>query len=171
VPVTVNAEIAGESALQSSNAKLGLKYSFSLLNGDGTSRVTNLILSLNGVPAATPLSTIVSNCPGCLAGAPGALDFAYTTNAGSNGNVSLLKDGDARTILNSDSFAGNNNGGADGSALSMAIMDPVQFTLGEGSYSVTLTGLVKGNAASADLPFSVTKVITIIGLFGCGLQQ
>jgi hypothetical protein len=169
VPVTINAEIAGQSVQQSTNAKLGVKYSFSLDAADGTSRVQNLALSLDGVPVATPSSSIVTNCPGCLPGDPGALDFAYETNAGSNGNVALLTNGDARTILNTDGFAGNNNGGTDGLALSMVIMDPVEMQLGEGTYNLSLTGTVKGNTATADSSFSVSKVVNVIGLFGCGI--
>jgi hypothetical protein len=168
VPVTVDAEIAGQSVQQSTNPKLGHKYSFSLHAPDGTSRVQNLVLSVDGVPVATPASNIVSNCPGCVPGDLGALDFAYEKNSGSNGNVALLTDGDARTILNTDGFAGNNNGGADGRALSMAIMDPVAMELGEGSYDVSLTGTVKGNTAVSNMTFSVTKIVNVIALFGCG---
>lgn len=170
VPVAIDADVAGQSALQSSNQKLGLKYSFSLLNSDGTSRVQNLALSFYPNPAfATPASRVVSNCPGCLAGAPGAVDFAYTTNAGSNGNVSLLQDGDARTILNTDGFAGNDNGGADGSALSLAVMDTVDVSLVVGDYTLVLTGTVKDNAAQSQLTFSVSQILHIIGPT-CGIM-
>jgi hypothetical protein len=106
------------------------------------------------------------------------VDFCYTTNAGSNGNTSLLLNGDARGILNGvslygpepcdlgtqttttspDTFAGNNNGGADGSALAYAKMDEQTVSsLGAGDYKVTLTGTVKGNNDLANIAFSVTS--------------
>jgi hypothetical protein len=164
--VDINAQIAGESVVN--NTSVGTKYSFSLLESDGiTSRVTNLAVNVtdsngNTVTSATPGSTLTQNAPGALSGDPGAVDFTYTTNARSNGNTSLLQNGDARTILNTDSFAGNNNGGADGSALAIANMDSVPLNVGPGDYTVTLTGTVKGNNALADTSFSVTQTIHII---------
>jgi hypothetical protein len=163
--IDINAQIAGESVVQ--NKTVGTKYSFSLYESDGTSRVQNLAVTVTDasntvVASATPGSTIVQNAPGALPGDPGAVDFTYTTNAGSNGVTSLLENGDARTILNTDSFAGNDNGGADGSALAIANMDPVPLNVGPGDYTVTLTGTVKGNNALADLSFTVTQTIHII---------
>jgi hypothetical protein len=171
--VDVGANIAGESAL--SSAKHDLKYSFSIVDGDGN-RVQNLVVTVTDVNTSAVVgtfpagSTVVTNAPGALVGDPGALDFLYTTNAGSNGVTSLLTNGDARTILNTDSFAGNQNGGADGSALAWAVMDTVGLDLGPGDYTVTLTGVVKGNSASANLPFSVSQTLHIIGQ-GCGPIQ
>src|SRR5207244_6403603 len=107
----------GESVVKSAQFPAPGKRSFSLLESDGvTSRVQDLAVSVDATPVANPGSTIATNCPGCLAGDPGAVDFAYTTNAGSNGTTSLLADRDARTLLNIDSFACNTNGSADGSA-------------------------------------------------------
>jgi hypothetical protein len=162
--IGINADIAGESVLQSTQFPAPGKFSFSLVESDGvTNRVQNLAVSVNSVLVGNPGSTIATNCPGCLAGDPGAVDFTYTTNAGSNGNTSLLKNGDARTLLNSDSHNGNNNGGADGSALAIAHMDEVPVALGEGSYTVSLTGSVKGNTATAgDISFSVSKQINVV---------
>lgn len=156
--VDVSANVAGESAVSNSNnSKVGLKYSFDL----GTTlspRVVGLTISVDGVATFAPSATI--NFP---------VDFAYMTNAGSNGNTALLKDGDARTVLNTDSFAGNDNGGADGSALALASIDPVGLDLPVGTHTVTLTGTVKGNGALADLPISVTQTITVITP-GCAMN-
>jgi hypothetical protein len=160
--ITITAKIAGESVVQSTKFPSPGKFSFSLHNRDGSSRVTNLQLFVNGVLAATPGSTPVENCPSCLPDDPGAVDFLYTTNAGSNGVTSLLKDGDARTILNTDVFPGNNDGGADGRALAIAVMDPVHLDLPPGTYTITLTGTVKGNNALSDINFSVTQTINIV---------
>lgn len=154
--VDVTATIAGESAVNNTNnSKVGLKYSFDL----GTTlspRVVGLTITLDGVQVAWPNSTV--NFP---------VNFYYTTNAGSNGNTALLKDGDARTILNTDSFAGNDNGGAGGAALALATMDTVGLDLAPGVHTVTLTGTVKGNNALADLPIHITQTVTVITP-GCG---
>jgi hypothetical protein len=156
--IDIAADIAGESVLKSSNAKLGTKYSFSLIDGTGN-RVQNLAVSVDGDTPVAATSTV--SYP---------VDFAYVTNAGSNGALSLLMDDDARSILNGDSFAGNNDGGADGSALALATMSPVGFDLGPGSHTIQLTGTVKGNSASADISFNVQEVL-IITTPGCGGGQ
>lgn len=184
--ININAHIAGESVI--SSKQYARKYSFSLLNSDGTSRVQNLVLTLNSVNAdgtltpiqvANPGSTVVSNTPGSTAiqtsnlgefiiGSDGALDFFYNGVNGSNGNTGLLySPGDARTILNTDNFSGNNNGGSDGSALAAAVMDTVGVDIGEGSYTITLTGTVKDNSGTGDLSISVTKNIVVVTP-GCG---
>jgi hypothetical protein len=64
--------------------------------------------------------------------------------------------------LNSDSFAGNNDGGADGSALALASMDAVGVDLGPGDYSVMLTGTVKDNSAIANIGFSISQIVHVI---------
>lgn len=166
--IALGAFIAGESALKSRNQPL--KFSYSLLESDGTLRVQNVAFSLSDgttSTAYTPIVTYVHNAPGALTGDPGAVDFAYATNAGSNGDTSLLVNGDARTILNTDSFSGNNNGGADGSALAYAHADTDTVTLGAADYTMTVTGTVKGNSAVADLPFTITGHVIIIGK-SCG---
>lgn len=158
--IPVQAEIAGESVVQSNNAKVGTKYSFSLygspdpITGIAPSRVANLQVAVNDGTSTTTFS------PGSTIRYPA--DFAYATNAGSNGVTGLLQNGDARTILNTDSFAGNNNGGSDGSALALATMDPVMLSLGAGEYNVTLTGTVKDNSATASIAFSITQHLTIV---------
>jgi hypothetical protein len=170
--VDIAALIAGESVVTKANWPR--KYSFSLLDGTvdlltglPVPRVKDLAISIDGQDAAPVGATYVQNAPGALPGDPGALDFNYVTNAGTNGNVSLLADGDARTILNTDSFDGNQNGGADGQALAAMVLDPVGADLGAGDHTVTLTGTVKGNNASATADFSVTQTVHIITP-GCG---
>ena len=155
--VDVTADIAGESVLVKNITNK--KYSFSMLDNYGMNRVQNLTLALDGTPVAYPGSTVKY-----------PVDFTYTTNAGSNGATGYLVNGDARTILNSDSFAGNDNGGADGSALALAVMDPVSLFLGPGTFTVELTGTVKDNSALASLPIDVTQTITIVTP-GCGQGQ
>lgn len=165
VSFTLNADIAGLSALN----KNGIKYSFSMGTNDA-SRVTGLNILVNDQWVFSPTSTIFMN----TATAP--VDFTYTGNAGSNGNTSLLPAApvDARWLLNNDSFngkpfPGNDNGGADGSALSIAKMQPVDlsFPSTDATYTIRLTGTVKDNAALADIPFSVSRTTRVIGQ-GCG---
>ncbi len=146
--ILINAEIAGQSVTSSS--KTDRKYSFSLLNSDGTNRVQNLVITANGVPYAA----------GSVVKFP--VDFFYTTNAGSSGVTTLLKNGDARTTLNTDSFNGNNNGGTTGSALALAIMNAVPVDLAPGLHSVDLTGTVKGNSATTNIAFKITQIVNII---------
>lgn len=166
--IDVNADIAGESVLVK-NGGSWKKYSFSMLESDLSNRVTGLTLTVKDGS-----STVVeTDYPNSTVNSP--VDFAYATNAGSNGSTLKLQDGDARTILNNDSFAGNNNGGADGSALALATMDTVSPTLDIGSYSITLTGTVKGNSidatsTGANISFSVTSHVQIIAP-GCGAQS
>jgi hypothetical protein len=163
--ISINADIAGESVVVSNQFPSG-KYSFSLTDSVVGNRVQGLALTVSDTTGWSdtqyPNSTVFANYPN------GSLDFDYTTNAGINGTAqSFLKNGDALTILNSDTFAGNNNGGADGSALAKAVVDTVNLSLPVGDYNVRLTGTVKGNSAVADLPFSVTQTVHIIGQ-GCG---
>lgn len=150
--VPINAYIAGLSVLKSTQH--ASKASFSLLADDNiTSRVQDLKVIVDGTEIATPASTLVSG-----------EDFIYATNAGSNGVTSLLtqyENSSVFSILMNDSFSGNN----DPSNAIRAKMDEVVTTLGEGTHSITLTGIVKGNAASAAVPISVTKTLTING--GC----
>jgi hypothetical protein len=170
--VDINAQIAGESVI--SKVNLPRKYSFSL-GEDITgriSRVQNLAITLNNdlTPTATPGSTVYHNAPGAVAGDPGSVDFLYTSNAGTNGHADLLyqpEPADARTILNGDDFAGNNNGGSDGEALALAIMDTVTLDLAAGDYAIHFTGVVKDNSGLSDVPISVTQTIHIVHP-GCG---
>lgn len=155
VEVSIGGDIVGESA--QSTKQHPLKYSFSLADDLGLNRVTGLVVSLNGVLMPTTSSMVTG------------ADFTVTGfNAGTNGNTGLLKLGDARTILNTDSFPGNNNGGANGAALAYASMSPVSFAgLLEGDYTVVVTGTVKGNAAAASTTFAVNALISVVTP-GCG---
>jgi hypothetical protein len=183
VTITFGANIESQSVLVSSQYPTA-KYSFSLVDSSGN-RVQSLNFSVTdgtNTYTATPNSTVVVNYPW------GTVDFISTGNGGEFGTgIGALLDagpnsvpyqnsgatsGDALSILNGllmsanglyhDTFAGNNNGGADGSALAMAVMDSVQQTLGPGNYAATLTGVVKGNSTTVDQDFSITQTINII---------
>jgi hypothetical protein len=130
-------------------------------------------------------SIVVDNVPGSVPYDPTtqALDFIYTANAGTYGRASAaLMDsnnsapasgtsrsdqtpGDARSILNGglqngayhDTLTSNDNGGADGSDLSKAVVSSLSSRLGPGSYIVTLTGYVDDTTASYSQSFSVSQ--------------
>lgn len=162
----ITTRIAGESVVVSNQFPGIGKFSFSLANGDGTSRVTNLLYTVtdqNGVAVTlAPLSS--PSYPTDL--------LIESYNGGTNGNAALLWNqlpAQMSHILNNDAAPNNNNGGADGSAMAVETLQPATFTLPAGDYTIKLTGTVKGNAASADLPFNIqnkTK-ITYVGS-GCG---
>jgi hypothetical protein len=157
--VALDADIAGESVLSKTGTK---KFSFSMLDA-GVNRVQNLAITLDGVLVAANQPSDVYY----------PVDFVFTKNAGSNGATALLVDGDARSILNNtggisgDNFAGNDNGGADGSALSLARMQTVGLDVGPGTFTVGLTGSVKDNGAATSVGFDVAETLTIVTP-GCG---
>jgi hypothetical protein len=159
IDVDVAAHIAGESVRKGTK---GVGYSFALHDKNGNNRVKNLVLSLNNKVVAKPASKIVQNCKGCLAGMPGAVDIDYVTNAGTHGDTTLLKNGDARTILNSDASTVNDNGGVEGRMLSKAVMTPVTLSLGAGTFVVKLAGQVIGVNAEASTDFTVSKTVTVV---------
>lgn len=163
--INLQADIAGLSA---NNSSRGTKYSFSLRREDGSSRVKNLSVSVNGTQVATPSSTLVENCPGCKPGNSGAVDFLFNANAGSNGNTALLKNGDARAILNTDYFKGNDNGGFDGRALAKAVMNPVSIQLPIGTNNVSVSATVKEIDAGVSTNFTIVKQINVIAQ-GCSV--
>lgn len=151
------------------------KYSFSLRESDGSSRVTATyatVTDINGaVVASVPVeTTLAENAPGAKPGDPGALDFVYEPATAVNLLATEPMAGDARGILNTDSFAGNNDGGADGSALARADMTPFFIELGEGVYNLEVGGTLKGNSSNATLNLSVSKTVQIRGVSQICLQ-
>jgi hypothetical protein len=184
--VSVGGNIAGESVLKSSNAKVGTKFSFSI---DATcvdpltsmpyqcTRVQNVLVTLDGGIPKPTTARLQFNAPGATVGQLGALDFSYTGNAGLfNGQQGILQNGDARGILNGDSFKGNNDGGSGGLALARAVLDNVELSgLTSGLHTVTVSGVVKGNSidgesTGASISFNHTQTVKIVHP-GCGSGQ
>jgi hypothetical protein len=106
-------DIGGQIASQSvvvSNAFPTGKYSYSLLDDVGLSRIVNLSLTVSDGTNSTlyaMTSQVVANAPGALAGETGAVDFDYVANAGQNppppnltAAQKALATGNARSILN-----------------------------------------------------------------------
>jgi hypothetical protein len=184
IDVSLSAEIAGESLVVSKQFPTG-KYSFSLFDASSANRVHNLVLTITDANGNTVYDSSALTDPntGELLypdGIPSALvypvDFVYTGNAGFNGTAQdYLLNGYARSILNGDiykttpdakdQFPGNDDGGADGSALAEAIMNTLTVHLDNGTYNVTLTGVVKGNSAdgTADQPINISGTISTPG--------
>jgi hypothetical protein len=152
--VTVGITIAGESYMM--NGKKD-KYSFSLLNG-GTSRIENLTVTLSGDAAQTDMPShniITGSSSNCSLGS-----MMYDGNAGQWGNIGkLLNNKTMSEILAS----GSQNPGC--SALAIGVVDPVTYTLEEGSYTITVSGRIKGNDGSATQNFSGTAQFSVTG--GC----
>lgn len=158
VDVGVNITIAGESFLLNKQFSPNGKYSFTLKNSDGSSRIANLAVTLSGDASQVdnPGHTIVDGDAtnnNCL------LAFEYTGNAGTNGTAQThLQDGTMGDILNSDSTPKNDGGCG---TTSIANVDPISYNLGVGSYTITVSGTVKGVDGNANLAFSGTAQVTI----------
>jgi hypothetical protein len=170
VPVEVNATIASQSVVQN-DAKgkktWNRKYSFTLLNPDNSSRITDLKVTVSGTDNNGNLVSLEAYPGHTVDTNPG--DFEYTGNAGTNGVTALLVPGPAMV---SDILKGNvtaTDSGKDNfipndvvvGFVHLATMEPVTFDLGPGDYTATISGKVKGTDGALDLPFSVTQLLTI----------
>lgn len=157
--------IAGLSAQKTSRAS-GPKYSFSLLNADGTARLTGLTITADG--GTTPVaSTVVDASDAGFEEFGIGAGTALPSLMKEGGTTSLLTTGDARTILNGDVFAGNDDGGSGGAALAYAELGATRLTLGEGTFTVTLAGQIKGIDGSVGLSVSVARTVRVQGLANC----
>jgi hypothetical protein len=172
-PGTVDVSLAGNIYGQSvqSGGKNGTKYSFSITESDGSLRVTNPVITLsqNGALLATfdSLSTPAVALSAEMTSAALPIDYAVPATADmlqTNGTSSLLASGpSALDILNTDSFAGNDNGGSDGSALARAKLAPFTVTLGYGAYAVGVSANVKsidasGTVSTINIPLETNVV-------------
>ena len=159
--------------------------SLSLTINDGTSDVLTAnpnAINFNNLPGSTPYGglpaadfTYTANGGSFGAAQNALIDTANSQPAIATGPGSNGVPGDARSILNGsvarlggayhDVFRGNDNGGSTqvNSSLAYATFDnPVAADLGSGSYTVTLTGTIKGNGTSVTQAFSVAKTLHII---------
>lgn len=118
--------------------------------------VSNLHLTINNNPLAVT-SVTQKNCPGCMPGQRGSVDFTFYPNVGTMGSaLSYVKPGDARTILNSDSYSANDNGGSGGEGLEMTTFTTQPVKLAPGAYSLQVTG------TSAGISFMVSGSVQAI---------
>lgn len=147
---TASVSVAPTVAIESASARGSHSiYSFALLNEDGSEMLDNLALSVDG---GTPQPVGHSARSGA--------SFTFSHNAGMLGTTSLLRNGDAVTILNSDSTRENDNGGPGGMYLSQAAVSPAIFHWGVGFHSLQLTGTVLGDSP---LSFRGSQSVRIIG--------
>lgn len=164
--VTFTGRIAGLSAQKTSKSSAP-KYSFSLLNSDGTPRLSNVSVTVDGGAAIARGSAVISAQSGEFSefsiGSAGLV-----TLLAQSGMTSILTTGDAREILNADSFAGNDNGGSTGAALAFAQIESTKIQLTEGSHSIVLTANVKGIDGNTNVSISVIRGVRIQGLGNCG---
>jgi len=150
---TYTGYVAGQSATWKSSGPFNLKYSHTLLNGDGTTRVSGFGYTLDGAPAVALTTTTELG-----------VNYNYLSNAGENGNtqwlasagglVSAIQQGliPSRQGL-ADNFSGNNYTNGD-----RAVFGPFTISLTEGTHSFTIGGTVKDNTGLiSNLNFSVTK--------------
>lgn len=151
---SISASVAAQSVLQVGKSKA---YSFLIDRNDGSARIRNLQLFINGSLVGQPTASVQRN-----------VDFEFSANAGAIGTTSLLQIGDARTILNTDSVSTNNNGGSTGRQLAMASTSPVNVLLGPGTFAVKLKGKVLAVDSIAEQNFEVTETLEVLGQ-GCNL--
>lgn len=164
--ITFTAQIAGLSAQKTSRASAP-KYSFSMTNPDGTPRVANVFVSVDGGTPEAVGSTVVSALDEAFADFGVGAGQGLSTLMASGGATGILTTGDARTILNTDSFLGNNNGGSDGKALAYVQLEAIRITLTDGTYAVVLSAQIKGIDGSADVNVEVERDVRVQGLGGC----
>lgn len=183
--VIFTGQIAGLSAQKTSTAP-GPKYSFSLVENDGISpRISGVTVRTSQLNADTsewdqigmyePDSWVVDAWDeGNSIPNPAFSEFSIgagqslSKQMAQTGTGSILTTGDARTILNTDYFAGNQNGGATGAALAYMQLAATHVDLPEGTFTVTLSANVKGidgNVSVANV--TVTSTLRIFGLGSC----
>ncbi len=151
--VTIDITIAGQSVVVN---KGRAKYSFTLLDEEGNPRISDLkVMVSNQEDVINPAFTVEvgDKTNNCLA------DILYTANAGSFGRATtaLLTDMTMGDIIAQNAFSST---AACGNA-SIAKLDQLSYSLPAGTYTVTVTGTVKGNAGMASTPFEVTQQVTV----------
>lgn len=120
----------------------GGKYSFSLRNDDGTSRVTGLSYSIDNGTTWTPISATQGHVD----------DIDYFKTAG---NIDLY-DGSVASILLNDTHPGNDDDGADIETFSIDLTD-----VPAGSHQLLVRATIKGVEALTTHSFTVTRTLTV----------
>jgi hypothetical protein len=151
--VSVDISIAGQSVVVN---KGRAKYSFTLQDEEGNARISNLKVQVTGQPDVLNPAFAVAvgdKTNNCLA------DVYYTANAGIFGRATsaLLTDMTMGEIIAQNAFSSTS---ACGNA-SIAKLEQLNYELGAGTYTVTVTGTVKGNEGMVSTPFVVSKVVTV----------
>lgn len=162
--VTVNATIISESFMLGGKYKENGKYSFSVRNPNGTSRLTNLTYSVDGGPPVVIGHTVVDGDP---AGNNCLLGSNYITNNGPYGNSAgfpyLKSNQTIGAILASDDNP-SNDAGCPG--ISIAVADPIELILSPGDHTIIISGVLNGNDVSGLVNVSQSKILKISAM-GC----
>lgn len=167
-----NGKVAGLSA--QSTSSVPRKYSFSLYDSFGLLRVSNPALIITNtttgaeVFTGTPTFSYV-NAKSVNFSEFSVKDAGLKTLLQKSGDSTLIASmtGDARTLLNTDSFAGNNDGGVDGSSLAYVELDAIHVPLAAGNYSYTFMITVKDVSGETSQKLSVTESVKLLSLKEC----
>jgi hypothetical protein len=149
VDITFDGVIVGESWMANKQHPIGTggigtggKYSFTLRNPDGTSRVQGLAYSLDGGTTWTDIVATQGHVD----------DIEYLKTAG---NTALV-DGWVASILTGDTHPGNDGTGANIETFSIDLNG-----LGSGDYSLLVKGTIKGVEGLSDMAFEVSRNVTV----------
>lgn len=162
--VTLTATIAGESFMLGGQYNENGKYSFTMRNPDGTSRLTNLMYRVDGGEPIFVRHSVIDGDPllnNCF------LDFFYSANNGPYGNEEafqyLKTEMTTGEIFASDDAVSNDAGCPN---VSIAVVQPVTFSLSHGNHTVVLSGTLKGNDGEKDVTISEVSTLNISAM-GC----
>jgi hypothetical protein len=174
--------VASESFQKQSNRS---KYSFTMIDG-GLTRARGVMATLAG-PASGSLDlnnvdTNLDMVNDALAVMPATANFDYSANGGVFGNSAVFgalhyaggkAQNNVNDILNGvndgllpDNFVGNNNDLAAGNVHGAPFAGSFPGLTESGTYTITISGVLKGNSSSADFGFSVTSNTITIGACG-----
>jgi hypothetical protein len=179
VDINFSGFVASESFMKQSNKN---KFSFTMVDG-GVSRARGLMASLTGVGTIDLTDTDTNgdaiNDAVAIVAAPA--DFSYFGNGGVFGNTSVYGALHAATYkpanmvtniltgvndgANSDNFAGNNNDLAAGNVHIAPFGNTFAGLTQAGDYTISVSGILKGNNSLATANFSVASNLISIG--GC----
>ena len=160
----MNIFIASASFVEKSKDKSGWskKYSFSMKNDDGSSRLTNLKIELlrdgQVIETRTPAHTMEDG-----------VNWHYEANAGIFGNPAAFYafaggEGCGRSVNSIlygelDDFRANDETGGTRALIADQTFSGITLP---GKYAIRISGVVKGNSFEADKPFSVTQNLTTV---------
>ena len=161
------------------------KYSFTLtepdpLGGAPLSRVQGVSAQLQKFDddSAAWVDQGTAIVYGTLPVAPTTADYTYYGNVGVFGNSAVYSalhangGGKPATLVSSilveDNFANNDNDLATGNAHQADYAGDFPDLTEAGSYRIVVSGTIKGNSGSANVGFSVSSSIIVIGGCNCG---
>ncbi len=181
VNVLFDGFVSSESYLKQSNGRT--KYSFTLSDSLGASRVVNASAQLqkfDGTNWADVGSAVLLGpaSDGTLPVTATTADYTYFGNVGVFGNSVVYNALHApppggrpatlvSAILLQDNFANNDNDLASGNVHEADFDSSFSGITEAGDYRIVLSGTIKGNAGTADQPFSVTSSQIVIGGCAC----